>query len=217
MAIPLKSCAAIVLAAGRATRMPGQHKLLRKIAGAPVLAHTLGRINGLGLAETLVVTGRDQQDVAATATEAAPHARIVHNPAFAEGMGGSIAYGARALQTLWAGPDATACDVRGVFIVLGDMPAIAASVFAALADALAGPGAIAMPSHAGRRGHPVLFAQDLLPELAALTGDQGARAVVARHQDRVQVVATADPGILMDIDTPGDLSKVAAALSHGSV
>jgi molybdenum cofactor cytidylyltransferase len=61
---------------------------------------------------------------------------------------------------------------------------------------------IVVPVHGGRRGHPVLFAARLVPELLAAPLDQGARAVVHAHAAEVLEVPSPAPGILADIDTP---------------
>jgi molybdenum cofactor cytidylyltransferase len=89
-------------------------------------------------------------------------------------------------------------------VALADMPWIRVESVAAVADAMRGGALIAASRWRERRGHPVGFAASLYPELCALSGDEGARAIPARHP--VTLVATDDPGVVRDVDTPGDLA-----------
>jgi molybdenum cofactor cytidylyltransferase len=91
-------------------------------------------------------------------------------------------------------------------VALGDMPYVAPSTLRALLAALeedAGGMGIAAPVFEGRRGNPVAFGAQHLPALLALTGEHGARALLKTAP--VTGVAVDDPGVLRDIDTPGDL------------
>ncbi len=88
-------------------------------------------------------------------------------------------------------------------VALGDMPYVAAPTLRALLDALGAGAGIAAPVFEGRRGNPVAFAAVHLPALLALQGEHGARALLKSAP--VMEVAVDDPGILRDIDTPGDL------------
>lgn len=104
------------------------------------------------------------------------------------------------VQALWHAPQAD-----GWVVALGDMPHVLPSTVAALAQALEQGADIAVPVHAARRGNPVAFSRMHLPELLALEGDQGARAIVRNNP--VQEVEVDDPGIHIDIDTLSDLLK----------
>ena len=90
-------------------------------------------------------------------------------------------------------------------VALGDMPHVQPSTVAALAAALASGAGIAAPVCGGRRGNPVAFSSAYLPDLLALQGDQGARAIVKSHP--VTEVEVADTGNFHDIDTASDLKK----------
>jgi len=70
------------------------------------------------------------------------------------------------------------------------------------------PGRIVVPVYEGRRGHPVVFAADLFPEILELTPDQGLNTVVRRNRDRVLEVVVANAGVLRDIDTPEQLAEL---------
>ncbi len=129
--------------------------------------------------------------------------RCVANPDPAAGMGSSIACAAAFLtHTLDE-------DAPGIFLCLGDMPRVSAALIARLYTALAeDPEArVVVPSHDGKRGHPVLFSRECLPELALLAGDAGARAVVQAAGERVREVVWEDESILLDFDTPADFAR----------
>jgi molybdenum cofactor cytidylyltransferase len=70
---------------------------------------------------------------------------------------------------------------------------------------------VSYAQYRGRRGHPVGFAAELYTELVMLTGDEGARRLVARYP--AQAVDVDDSGVLMDVDNEGDLDRVRAAYS----
>ena len=129
--------------------------------------------------------------------------RFVHNPDHGAGMGSSLAAGIASL----------ADDVEGALVCLADMPGVRAAHLDALIDAFepaAGRG-ICAPLHAGRRGHPVLFAARFFPELRSLGGDVGARSVLEAHAADFFGVEVDDPGVLRDVDTPDDLERACRA------
>jgi molybdenum cofactor cytidylyltransferase len=99
---------------------------------------------------------------------------------------------------------------EGWLIALGDMPCIDPRTIRGVAEALANGADIVVPVFRGRRGHPVGFSRAYGTELRALQGDRGARGVIERHGSRVVYLPSADPSILRDIDTRGDLP-----LCHG--
>ncbi len=186
--------ALIVLAAGLSRRMGGPNKLLQPYRGKRLLAHALKIAGAFDFIDRIAVTGRDAAEVQALA--GAYDFRCVHNPHFAEGLGGSIAAAARALNP----------EAGGVFIALGDMPDIGGEVYRALAENFAHR-AILAPLHKGLRGHPVLFCASYITELSALSGDEGARSLLRRHALRLTEVETANPGVLRDLDTQEDFDR----------
>jgi molybdenum cofactor cytidylyltransferase len=102
--------------------------------------------------------------------------------------------------------------VDGVLVALVDHPAVHGETIHRLRSAAedlvrrtARAHAILVPTHAGRRGHPVVFLRSVFEEIARTPDDLGARAVVRRDASRVLEIAVDDPGILRDIDTPADL------------
>jgi molybdenum cofactor cytidylyltransferase len=91
----------------------------------------------------------------------------------------------------------------GWLVALGDMPHVSPATLRRLDAAIAGGFDIAAPVYRGARGNPVAFSRYHLPLLLALSGDQGARAILTSHP--VHEVEVDDAGILRDVDTPDDL------------
>lgn len=97
-------------------------------------------------------------------------------------------------------------DASGWLIALADMPWIRVASIRAVVEALEAGAAVAAPTYAGRRGHPVGFARRWQSHLQGLTGDRGARALIEAAGADLVLVSTADPGILQDVDYPSDLT-----------
>ncbi|MGD2083161.1 MAG: nucleotidyltransferase family protein [Chromatiales bacterium] len=181
----------ILLAAGSSTRF-GEDKLLHQLAdGTPVAVAAAHRL-AAGVDRALAVV-RPGNDRLPPMLEAAG-LQVVVNERAADGMGSSLARGVCAAR-----------GAAGWVVALGDMPFVRPETIAAVARELAAGAGIAAPVHAGRRGHPVGFGPGFRRELAALTGDSGARDVLARHANRLVLVPVDDAGALQDIDHPNDL------------
>jgi molybdenum cofactor cytidylyltransferase len=192
----------IVLAAGRGSRFKGNaHKLLQPFAGSTVLGTALDRAIETGMPVRVVTT----PGLTAEASRHVALRDIVELPEASGpgsehlGMGYSIASGVSA-----------SADAAGWLIVPGDMPMLRTSTLIAVADALP-QHAVVYAQHQGRRGHPVGFSAELYSELVQLTGDEGARRVVARFPSFG--VEVDDPGVLIDLDTTDDLAALLARLS----
>jgi molybdenum cofactor cytidylyltransferase len=113
---------------------------------------------------------------------------------FNPGMGDSIACGVAATP-----------DANGWLILPADLPLIQARTLLAVADALQHY-EVVMPRYQGQQGHPVGFSSSCCEALLKITGDQGARAVVAQHDAyRLDVD---DEGCVLDVDTVDALIQV---------
>ncbi len=97
-------------------------------------------------------------------------------------------------------------------VLLGDMPHVTPAIIDRLVDAFAAqPTALAVvPVSLGQRGNPILLARSLFPEVMALTGDVGARRLLAAAGDRVVEVPIDDAAVLTDVDTPEALAALDA-------
>ncbi|MCM5679673.1 nucleotidyltransferase family protein [Schlegelella sp. S2-27] len=189
----------IVLAAGAGTRFAGQsHKLAQSFGHSTVLGTTLAQVVASHL-PAVVVTTRALREVAHGWVAAQDVIEVPEaGPGSPQlGMGYSIAAGVRARG-----------DAPGWLVLPGDMPLVKASTLRAVAAALQHH-PVAYAQHFGRRGHPVAFSGELFSELATLTGDEGARRIVARYP--AAAVEVQDPGVLMDLDTQADLHRLRQA------
>jgi molybdenum cofactor cytidylyltransferase len=189
--------AGIVLAAGAATRM-GQPKQLLDWGGVPLVRAVAQAALAAGLEELLVVTGRAGEEVERALADLP--ARCVYNPEYAQGQGTSLRAGVAALS-----PEADAA-----LILLGDQPFVTPAIVAAIVAAWDGDHrAIVAPRYRGVRGNPVLFARLLFAELLGITGDQGARAILAARAGSIQHVDFDDDRPLADIDTIEEYQRLA--------
>jgi molybdenum cofactor cytidylyltransferase len=189
----------IVLAAGLGSRFRGVgHKLAQMLSdddgdASAVLSLTLRHAIASGMPVLVVTTAElaplASQEVAARDVVVVPSAA----PARGRGMGDSIAAGV-----------AARADASSWLLLPGDMPRVKPSTLQAVAHALPSH-PVAFAQHHGRRGHPVGFSAELYSELIGLTGDEGARRLVARYP--ALAVEVNDPGVLIDIDTSHDLEE----------
>lgn len=187
------SVAILLLAAGASSRMRGGDKLLETVAGEPLLRRSARTALASRADAVIAVTGANRS--ARDAALAGLPIRPCHNADWESGMGTSIAAGALALDS----------GTRGVLVMPADMPDLTAALLDRLIAALPGdaPRTILRPrAPSGEPGNPVLFGAAHIPALAALSGDEGARAVVARNRDDLSFVDAPDAAVLTDLDTP---------------
>lgn len=191
--------AGLVLAAGASTRM-GRQKLLLPVGGRALVRLAVERALAAGLQEVVVVVGGD-----ATAVQealAGLPVRTVVNPRFAEGLSTSLRAGLAALDP----------DTEAVVVTLGDQPLVDPEVTRRLVAAYRARGApVVVARYRDGRGHPVLFAASVFPELQAASGDEGGRAVIARVPERV-VEVPVDAPAPADVDTPEDYEALREAV-----
>jgi molybdenum cofactor cytidylyltransferase len=193
-----RSIAAVVLGAGRSSRMGGPNKLLAEIAGRPLVRIVVEQALASHARPVVVVTGHQRERVEA-ALSGLP-VTIVHNPDFADGLGGSLRTGIAALPA----------EVDGAIVCLADMP----QVDGALIDRLIGAldpdhGAlVVVPTIDGKRGNPVVWSRRFFPDLMAVEGDVGARYLIGRYPEAVAEVPLSGTAVLTDVDTPEALAAV---------
>jgi molybdenum cofactor cytidylyltransferase len=189
----------VLLAAGSGSRFGGG-KLVHPVGeGAEPLARIAWRHLCDAVSEVIVVVRAGDAAVAQVFREAGAVVTICDDAR--EGMGRSLACGIRS---------ATAAD--GWIVALGDMPLVRPDTIRRVATALAEGASIVIPTHDGRRGHPVGFAAKHGPALVELRGDEGARRIVGAAPGQVVEIAVDDPGILADVDTREDASRLATTV-----
>ena len=196
--------AAVVLAAGRSTRMGAVNKMLAEIGGKPLVRIAAEQALASRAKPVIVVTGHQRERVE-RALAGLP-LTFVHNPDFAEGLSTSLKAGIAALPEV----------ADGAVVCLGDMP----QVDAGLIDKLIGGfdperGAlVVVPSIEGRRGNPVLWSRRFFPDLMQIQGDIGARHLIGHYAEAVVEIPLAGEAALIDVDTPESLSAVKAEIER---
>jgi molybdenum cofactor cytidylyltransferase len=193
--------AAIVLAAGRSSRMGVANKLLTDVDGVPMVRRAVEAAAASQARPVIVVTGNEQGKVQAALRGC--KATFVHNPRFAEGMSTSLQAGLAALPA----------NVDGALICLGDMPLVTAAALDRLIAAfnpLEGR-AICVPTWNGKRGNPVLWDRRFFAAMADLAGDVGAKHLIGENAELVAEIAMSDDAVLTDIDTPEALAALRQA------
>jgi len=185
------SVAAIILAAGAATRF-GSPKQLLDWRGRPLLQHVVLQALAAPVSQIVVALGAHDSRVA-PALHGLP-VTVAYNRQWATGMSSSVALGLRALRP----------GVDAAIFLLADQPGVTSDLISRVILAYASCRApIVVPRHGGRRGNPALFARELFPELMQVAGDQGGRALFQRYAGRIHWIEAGEC-ILFDIDRPQD-------------
>ncbi len=185
---------AIVLAAGLRSRMSGPQKLLLEFDGRPMIKSVIEAASDGGCHQILVVYSSDEVKNAVGGD-----AELVHNPRAHTGMASSLQAGLRALRQ----------DMEAALVMLGDQPMVGSRTVSALLRGWRREGArpaVAAARDEGKWTPPVVLARELWDELMTLEGDAGARQVLDRRPELVDIVPTLDR--LDDIDTPADYANI---------
>jgi len=195
----------VVLAAGGSTRL-GTPKQLVTWQGRTLLRRAVETAveaaAPAGGSRVIVVLGAEAERMR---TELAGlDVRVAENPRWQEGLSTSLRAGLEALQA----PSAGAAPVDAVLFTTCDQPRITAGTLRALTAAygVTRPAVVAC-AYASAVGVPALFDRALFAELLALSGDAGAKQVIARHRDRL--VAVPAPDAAFDVDTALDARRLA--------
>jgi len=186
---PVKSCAAILLGAGRSSRM-GAFKPLLPFGNKTVIECCIDSLRDGGVGTIVVVLGHRADDLREKLTGVS----FAVNPDPDSEMGASITAGVREL------PD----DARATLIALADHPAVPASVVSTIIQEWTHGARIVIPTWQGRGGHPVLVDLSFRPELLNLLESGGLRALFESHREAVRRIPVDSPFIARDMDTWDD-------------
>jgi molybdenum cofactor cytidylyltransferase len=199
-----KRVAAVVLAAGRSTRMGAINKLIAEIGGKPLVRIAAEQALASHASPVIVVTGHEKEKVAAAL--AGLPVRLVHNPDYVEGLGSSLRTGIAAVPA----------EADAAIVCLGDMPQVDATLIDKLIAAFdPEKGALVVtPTIDGRRGNPVVWSRRFFSDLMAVQGDVGARNLIGGYAEAVVEVPVTGEGALIDVDTPESLSAVKAEIER---
>lgn len=187
----MSEVAGILLAAGSATRF-GTAKLLHPLDGVAIGVMTARALKQVVPNTIAVVRPADHALIEAFS---AAGLRVVENHRSDEGMATSLA----------AGVNATT-EAGGWLITLADMPWLQTTTINALVERLTKGASIVAPVYKGQRGHPVGFSSRWRKQLQVLSGDKGARELIANYPSELELLATEDAGVIRDVDYPQDLN-----------
>jgi molybdenum cofactor cytidylyltransferase len=176
----------VLLAAGKSLRFGGS-KLDAMLGERPLGLHVANTLAAIPFARRIAVTGRCRIDYSAHG-----YATVVNDDPVGD-MASSLRLGV-----------AAAGDAAAVLVVLADMPRVSAAHIRRLLDAADGAEAIVASSDGGAPRPPALFGSAWFESLATITGDHGARDLIRSGRQ-----VAAPPGVLVDIDTPEDLQRLA--------
>jgi xanthine dehydrogenase accessory factor len=196
--------AALVLAAGRSTRMGHINKLLAPMPdGRCMIVHTVDNVLASGARPVIVITGHQHADIR-TALAGKP-VRFLHAADYALGLSASLK----------AGISVIPAEIGGAIICLGDMPLAGPEILRKLLVAY-NPEAgqeIIIPMHDGQRGNPVLWGKRFFPEFLNLSGDAGGRQILHRFADFIAEIPAGSDDVLRDFDTPEMLAALSAPVT----
>ena len=196
--------AASILAAGESRRM-GEPKALVSVQGLTFVEHLFAatRLPRVGI--TRIILGAHAAEISAKLKF--DPAMIVVNPDWPSGQLSSIHAAIRSLP---------ADTTDGIILCPVDHPLVSRHLISALiAQFDSSRKAIALPTYRGKRGHPVIFRATLYDELLAASPGVGARQVVWAHSQEIQEVPTEEEGVVLNLNDPESLKKVAAPDTSG--
>lgn len=191
---------AIILAAGRGRRFAAAggkpFKQSQSLFGSPSIVEYVCRLYSECDLPVVCALHPELGEIAGRLTESGH--RVISVADADAGMGHSLA----------AAVDAAPAE-PGWLVALADMPRIRPETIRVVADALTKGEPLCAPFYKGRRGHPVGFAAEFGPVLRGLKGDEGARSILQGNADRLRRIDVDDPGVLFDINVPGELIGLA--------
>lgn len=184
------------MAAGESRRM-GKPKLLLPWKKTTIIEEVVDAYLKSTLSELIVVVGENKESIKEV-LKSKP-VRIVENLLYRQGMSTSIC----------AGVLAASIEAEGYCIGLGDQPLITTKAIDLLITFfLKDRTGIAVLSHQGKRGHPVIFSAAFRDALSSLDGDLGGRTIIEKHPSEVRYVEAGSKAVFVDIDTPEDYDKL---------
>jgi molybdenum cofactor cytidylyltransferase len=195
--------AAVVLAAGRSSRMAPHNKLLvTDRAGKPMIARTVDNVLSSAARPIVVVTGHMADSIEAAL--AGKPVRFVHAAAYADGLSASLKAGIAAMP-----PESAAA-----IVCLGDMPLVTGRMIDRLIAAYDPDEgrSIVLPTFRGKQGNPILWDRRYFAEILSLSGDVGARFLLTKYMEQVAEVEIGEDAVLRDFDTVEELGTLPAKL-----
>jgi molybdenum cofactor cytidylyltransferase len=199
---------AIILAAGKSTRMGRPKALLPIGADDSFLTHLVATFRAAGVDDVVVVVGYQAPAIVDALRRRDLIARVVVNEDYESGQLSSLVAGLRLVDRP---------GVIAAMMMLVDVPLVSASTVAAVVERYRATRApIVRPVRGGRHGHPVLIDRGLFDELRRSDPALGAKTVVRAHASADGEVEVDDEGAFVDVDTPDEYNALSARLGPAS-
>lgn len=187
----------VILAAGKSERF-GENKMLVNVLGEPLIRRVVKNALNSQVDEVIVVLGYMAEEIEKVLRDLP--CKTVLNENFEEGMSSSIKMGLSKASR----------NAEAVLILPGDYPLVTAEDINKVISTFKETKAeIVIASYKGKPGHPILFSQKLFDEIKEIREEgQGLKAIVRRHRKNIILAETSSPGVLVDVDTKEDLTKL---------
>ena len=179
---------AILLAAGQSKRMEGENKLTKKIHGLSLIEHSVKNILSSSIDQLIIVLGHQNKTIKGLIKKN-DRIRFALNDNYESGMASSIKIGIDNL------PEKT----KAFFICLGDMPMINKKIYNHLIK-LRKNNDILVPTYKNKQANPVLFSKFMKTSIMSVTGDFGAKKIIADHEKKVFKLSIQDKGVITDFN-----------------
>jgi molybdenum cofactor cytidylyltransferase len=198
---------AIVLAAGRSSRMGRAKATLPAGDGHTFLSRIVQTFFDAGVDDVTVVVGHDADRIASTFAASGLSARFVVNRDYDRGQ----------LSSMIAGLDAVdRPGVKATLLTLVDVPLVSPATVRAVIDAYHRTHApIVRPTFGSRHGHPLVIDRALFAALRAADPATGAKPIVRAHASAAGDIAVDDEGAFVDIDTEEEYRRTFSARRSG--
>ena len=180
---------AILLAAGQSKRMNGENKLTKEIQGTPLIKHSVKNILASSIDELIVVLGH-QKETIEKLIDKNKKIKFVFNKDFESGIASSIKTGLNNLSE----------KTEAFFICLGDMPMVNPNIYNQLIKSI-NKREIIVPTYKGQQGNPVLFAKSMKEKIINISGDVGAKKILALNKDKILNLEINDQCVTKDFNT----------------
>jgi molybdenum cofactor cytidylyltransferase len=204
---------AIVLAAGKSTRMGRPKATLPLPGGDTFLSRIVRTLHAAGVDDVVVVLGHEAEAIADACSQDPAQARFILNPDYERGQFSSVLKGLNAIDR--PGITATLLTLVDVPLVTADTVRTVLERYARTRAPIVRPTRVrrSQPAGAGssvemEHGHPVLIARSLFDEIRRANPSEGAKPVVRAHASDAGDIAIADDGAFLDIDTAEQYQKL---------
>ena len=186
---------AILLTAGQSKRMDGENKLEKKIQGIPLIKHSVKNILASFIDELIIVLGH-QKEIIEKLIDKNEKIKFVFNKDYESGMASSIKIGLNNLSE----------KTEAFFICLGDMPMVNSDIYNQLIKSR-NQKDIIVPTYKSQQGNPVLFDKSMKGKVIDISGDVGAKKMIADNEKKVFKLSIQDKAVITDFNNITDFES----------